>query len=223
MVQWLHLFSNNVSFSFYAWFFWRSYCLMFYRHTAFICVYQCIWKNGYVPICALTAYVAVYKKNGSWKRRWVGCRRLLGVLISLFRFCQEVDAMSNALCITSARCHFVLLIFNLLRRKCCVHETISFSFYRSGVISIFVPWKEHLRHAVLFLFQEKLKVLKIRWLLVGNYDKLDLSIRTSEGCIRVFRYSVCNILESMCCGRPWRSINEKLPELVNESPDKTQP
>ena len=57
---------------------------------------------------------------------------------------------------------------NLQARTSSVRQTIASVLYRPVIISKFVLEKEHLQHALLFLFNQKIKAVESHSLLVVN-------------------------------------------------------
>lgn len=70
------------------------------------------------------------------------------------------------------------------------------------IISNFVFEKEHLRHALLFLFNQNKKYDKSHHLLVETYGEQAPSIRTCKTWFRQFKSGDFNVKDSERSGRP---------------------
>ncbi|KAL6254751.1 hypothetical protein P5V15_014077 [Pogonomyrmex californicus] len=77
-------------------------------------------------------------------------------------------------------------------------------------MSSFVPEKEHLRHALLFLFNQKKKAVESHRLLVETYGEHAPSIRTCETWFRQFKSGDFNVKDSERSGRPQKCKDEQL-------------
>jgi len=86
----------------------------------------------------------------------------------------------------------------------------------------FVPEKEHLRHALLFLFNQKKKAVESHRLLVETYGEHAPSIRTCETWFRQFKSGDFNVKDSERSGRPQKCEDEQLQELLDDDPTQTQ-
>ena len=95
-------------------------------------------------------------------------------------------------------------------------------FYRSVIMSSFVPEKEHLRHALLFLFNQKEKAVESHRLLVETYGENPPSIITRETWFRQFKSGDFNVKDSERSGRPQKCEDERLQELLDDDPTQTQ-
>ncbi|KAL6258234.1 hypothetical protein P5V15_010163 [Pogonomyrmex californicus] len=89
-------------------------------------------------------------------------------------------------------------------------------------MSSFVPEKEHLRHALLFLFNQKKKAVESHRLLVETYSEHAPSIRTCETWFRQFKSGDFNVKDSERSGRPQKCEDEQLQELLDDDPTQTQ-
>lgn len=74
-----------------------------------------------------------------------------------------------------------------------VRQELPSLFYHSVIMSSFVPEKEHLRHALLFLFNQKKKAAESQRLLVETYGEHAPSIRTCETWFRQFKSGDFNV------------------------------
>ncbi|KAL6255560.1 hypothetical protein P5V15_013904 [Pogonomyrmex californicus] len=88
-------------------------------------------------------------------------------------------------------------------------------------MSSFVPEKEHLRHALLFLFNQKKKAVESHRLLVETYEHAP-SIRTCETWFRQFKSGDFYVKDSERSGRPQKCEDEQLQELLDDDPTQTQ-
>ncbi|KAL6268023.1 hypothetical protein P5V15_001103 [Pogonomyrmex californicus] len=82
-------------------------------------------------------------------------------------------------------------------------------------MSSFVPEKEHLRHALLFLFNQKKKAVESHRLLVETYGEHAPSIRTCETWFRQFKSGNFNVKDSERSGRPQKCEDEQLQDEKN--------
>ena len=89
-------------------------------------------------------------------------------------------------------------------------------------MSKFVPEKEHLRHALLFLFNQKKKAVESHRVLVETYGEHAPSIRTCETWFRQFKSGDFNVKDSARSGRPQKCENEQLQVLLEDDPTQTQ-
>lgn len=89
-------------------------------------------------------------------------------------------------------------------------------------MSSFVPEKEHLRHALLFLFNQKKKAAESQRLLVETYGEHAPSIRTCETWFRQFKSGDFNVKDSERSGRSQKFEDEQLQELLDDDPTQTQ-
>jgi len=94
-------------------------------------------------------------------------------------------------------------------------------FYRSVIMSSFVPEKEHLRHALLFLFNQKKKVVESYRLLVETYEHAP-SIRTCETWFRQFKSGDFDLKDNEHPGAAKRFEDEDLQVLLDEDPTQSQ-
>lgn len=81
-------------------------------------------------------------------------------------------------------------------------------------MSLFVPEKEHLRHALLFLFNQNKKVVECHRLLVEPYGEYAPSIRICETWFRQFKCGNFNVKECTRSGRPQKYEDEQLQTLL---------
>ncbi|GFW75248.1 mariner Mos1 transposase [Trichonephila clavipes] len=88
-------------------------------------------------------------------------------------------------------------------------------------MSNFVP-KEHLRLALLFLFNQKKKTVESNRLLVETYGEHAPSIRTCETWFRQFKSSDFIVKDNERSGRPQNLKNEQLQEFLDDDPTQTQ-
>jgi len=84
-------------------------------------------------------------------------------------------------------------------------------------MSKFVPEKVHLRHALLFLFNQKKKTIESHRVLVETYGEHAPSIRTCETWFRQFKSGDFNVKD-----RPQKCENEQLQVLLEDDPTQTQ-
>lgn len=89
-------------------------------------------------------------------------------------------------------------------------------------MSNFVPEKEHLRHALLFLFHQKKKAVESHRLLVETYGEHAPSIKTCETWFRKFKSGDFDLKDSKRSGRPKTFVDAELQELLDEDPTQTQ-
>jgi hypothetical protein len=86
------------------------------------------------------------------------------------------------------------------------HQTITPVLYCSMIMLTFEPEKEHLRHSLLFLFNQKKKAVESHCLLVESYGEHIPSIRTCETWFRQFKSGDFNVKDKnakMNCWHDW--------------------
>ncbi|GFQ83541.1 histone-lysine N-methyltransferase SETMAR [Trichonephila clavata] len=82
--------------------------------------------------------------------------------------------------------------------------------------------KEHLRRALLFLFNPKKHAVESHRLSVETYGGHAPSIRTCETWFRQFKRGDFNLKDSERSGGPQSCENEQLRELLDDNPIQTQ-
>lgn len=89
-------------------------------------------------------------------------------------------------------------------------------------MSSFVPGKEHLRHAMLFLFNQNKKAVECHRLLEETYGEHAPSIRTCETWFRHFKQGDFDVKDSARSGRPQKCEDKELQALLDDDPTQTQ-
>lgn len=90
------------------------------------------------------------------------------------------------------------------------------------MMSSFVPGKEHLRHAMLFLFNQNKKAVECHRLLEETYGEHAPSIRTCETWFRHFKQGDFDVKDSARSGRPQKCEDKELQALLDDDPTQTQ-
>jgi len=89
-------------------------------------------------------------------------------------------------------------------------------------MSNFIPDNEHLRHVLLFLFNQKKKAVECQRLLAEVYGEHGPSIKTCEKWLRQFKSGDFNLKDSDRSGRPKTFENADLQALLDEDDAQTE-